>query len=166
MSGEGLRPTAELKEGAMSLHLIGRVAVVVVMGLVIPLLLAGPAVGAPSRGTLRAMLTGAAEVPGPGDPDGSGTAQVTIDIGHQTLCYRLRVAHIGTPTAAHIHKAPVGVAGPIVVPLAAPVDGSSSGCLTVDPHLLQAILARPAEYYVNVHNAEFPAGAVRGQLSK
>jgi hypothetical protein len=166
MLEEGLRLVAESKEGAMSLRLISLAALVLVMGVVLPLLLADPAVAAQGQGTLSATLTGAAEVPGPGDPDGSGTAQVTIDVGHQTLCYQLTVSNIATPTAAHIHRGPVGVAGPVVVPLAAPVHGSSSGCLTVDRHLLSDILNRPAEYYVNVHNAEFPDGAVRGQLSK
>jgi hypothetical protein len=36
----------------------------------------------------------------------------------------------------------------------------------VDRELALAILKHPAAYYVNVHNADFPAGAARGQLSK
>ena len=59
-----------------------------------------------------------------------------------------------------------GVAGPVVVPLAPPTDGSASACVEVDRELALAILKHPADYYVNVHNAEFPAGAARGQLSK
>ncbi|MBI2861424.1 MAG: CHRD domain-containing protein, partial [Chloroflexi bacterium] len=52
------------------------------------------------------------------------------------------------------------------VPLSPPTTGSFSGCAEgVDPALIQAIITSPENYYVNVHNAEFPAGAVRGQLS-
>jgi len=54
--------------------------------------------------------------------------------------------------------------GPVVVPLDAPTDGSSSGCATVDRALAKDIRQNPEDYYVNVHNAEFPAGAIRGQL--
>ncbi len=42
----------------------------------------------------------------------------------------------------------------------------SEGCVKVDRALALEILKRPADYYVNVHNAEFPGGAVRGQLAK
>ena len=57
------------------------------------------------------------------------------------------------------------MAGPIRVTLKAPTKGASDGCVTVPREILTAILANPANYYVNVHNAEFPAGAVRGQLA-
>jgi hypothetical protein len=112
-------------------------------------------------------LTGAAEVPGPGDPDGSGTAALRLNPGQQEVCFELTVSGIAPATAAHIHVGPAGVAGPVVVPLAAPTSGTSSGCVTgVDPELIKAIIQNPQAYYVNVHNAEFPAGALRGQLSK
>ncbi len=53
----------------------------------------------------------------------------------------------------------------MVVPLGAPTDGRSSGCIqNMDPTLLRAILRSPRDYYVNVHNADYPAGALRGQL--
>ena len=109
-------------------------------------------------------MTGAAEIPGPGDPDGSGTASITINPGQARLCYELTVTGIATATAAHVHVAPVGVAGPIVVPLDPPADGDSSGCVEIDRSLADAIRKAPQTYYVNVHNADFPAGAIRGQL--
>jgi hypothetical protein len=65
---------------------------------------------------------------------------------------------------AHIHQAPKGVNGPIVVPLIAPIGGSSAGCATVDPLLGQAIADEPRGFYVNVHTTMFPGGAIRGQL--
>lgn len=113
-------------------------------------------------------LTGAAEAPGPGDPDGSGTATITLNPGHEEVCWEIQVTGITLPaTAAHIHEAPVGEPGPVVVPLSAPdASGAASGCTTVTRDEILEIIQHPAEYYVNVHNADYPAGALRGQLSK
>jgi hypothetical protein len=111
-------------------------------------------------------MTGADEAPVPGDPDGSGEAVLTLNHGQGEVCFQLTVADIAPATAAHIHEAPVGVPGPIVVGLTPPTGGSSSGCVTADRELIKDIIQHPEEYYVNVHNADFPPGAVRGQLSK
>ena len=126
------------------------------------------AVGSASAGgrPFSTTLTGAEEAPGPGDPDGSGFASLTLNQGQEEICFELTVSGIEPATAAHIHIGPVGVAGPVVVGLAAPTDGSSSGCVSADPDLIKAIRQNPEAYYVNVHNAPFPAGALRGQLSK
>jgi hypothetical protein len=119
---------------------------------------------------LSTELTGAAEVPGPGDPDGSGTATITVNPGQEEVCWEINAAGIELPaTAAHIHVGAAGVAGPVVVTLSAPdASGFSSGCTTVDVNrdLAKAILKNPEDYYVNVHTSVFPAGAIRGQLSK
>jgi len=114
-------------------------------------------------------LTGAAEAPGPGDPDGSGTARLTLNPGLEQVCWQISVTGVAPITAAHIHKAPAGVAGGVVVPLFPPLpdaDGNSSGCIAADRELILDIIQNPEEYYVNMHNVEFPAGALRGQLSK
>ena len=129
-------------------------------------LIAGAANAADGGRKLQTSLTGAAEVPGPGDPDGTGTAQITVNPGQNQVCYKLRVSNIAPATAAHIHEASPTAAGPVVVTLGAPTTGTSSGCVTVTRALALEILKRPADYYVNVHNAAFPAGAVRGQLAK
>lgn len=129
--------------------------------------LAPPVAASPGGRPLAAVLSGADEVPGPGDPDGSGTATVTVNPGRGVLCYELTVADIAPATAAHIHVAEAGVAGPVVVGLTPPTDGSSAGCVAgVDRALLKNIMKNPTQYYVNVHNPEYPPGAVRGQLSK
>ncbi len=115
--------------------------------------------------SMMIALTGAAEGPGLGDPDGSGMAELLIDPVRGRLCYVLTVDGIAPAQLAHIHKSPVGEAGgPIVVQLEAPTDGESEDCTAIAPEIAQSLLRTPAEYYVNVHNAEHPGGAVRGQL--
>ena len=114
-------------------------------------------------------MTGADERPGPGDPDGTGTAWFWVNYGQMEICYALEVANITLPTAAaHIHVAPPTDPGPVVVPLNAPdATGHSSGCAEVtDAALLKNIVQNPEQYYVNVHTSDFLPGAVRGQLSK
>ncbi|HLL29559.1 MAG TPA: CHRD domain-containing protein [Allosphingosinicella sp.] len=115
---------------------------------------------------ITVQMTGAAERPGPGDPDGTGTATFRINPGQGRICYTLTVADIEPATAAHIHRAPPTDAGPVVVPLEAPADGSSEGCAAVDRALAQEIVRNPSAFYVNVHNAPFRPGAVRGQLGR
>lgn len=129
-------------------------------------ILASPASSQDGGRKLQASLTGAAEVPGPGDPDGSGSAALTVNPGQNRICYTLTVRDIEPARAAHIHEGGPTVAGPIVVSLAAPANGSIEGCATVTRELALEILKDPADYYVNVHNAPFPGGAVRGQLGK
>lgn len=128
---------------------------------------AGQAHGQEGGRPLTATLSGAAEKPTPGDPDGAGSASVRLNVGQAQVCYELQVKDIGPATMAHIHKAPPTSAGPVVVPLAAPgADGKSAACASADRELVKDILQNPAAYYVNVHTAAFPAGAIRGQLSK
>lgn len=115
---------------------------------------------------LNASLSGEGEVPNPGDPDGYGTAFITFNQGQGEVCWELDVADIASATGAHIHRGSAGVAGPVVIPLSAPASGSSSGCTSADPALIKEIRQNPSGFYVNVHNADFPAGAIRGQLSK
>jgi hypothetical protein len=124
--------------------------------------LADPEGGRP----IKVTLTGAAEAPGPGDPDGTGTAKFRVNVGQKQVCYELVADRIDSATAAHIHRAAPGVAGPVVVPLAAPTHGTSEACATVTKELAKELIQTPEAFYVNVHNAAFPAGAIRGQLTK
>ena len=112
-------------------------------------------------------LSGTSEVPA-GDPDAIGTATVWVNPGTGTVCYSWSVSNAATPIfAAHIHHAVAGVPGPVVVPLPPTTSSSGTGCTTgVSRALALAIIQRPWEYYVNVHNAECPTGAARGQLSR
>ncbi len=113
-----------------------------------------------------ATLTGASEVPGPGDPDGMGTATIRVNSGRGQVCYTISVSAIAPATMAHIHEAAAGVSGPVVVGLMAPTSGTSQGCVSITRELAKEIIKNPSDYYVNVHNAEFTPGAVRGQLGR
>jgi hypothetical protein len=144
-----------------------KLSVFALAGIVAALILPGGALAGGS--SLSTDLTGAEEAPGPGDPDATGTAQLTLNQGTETVCYDLSWANIdGTVVAAHIHEAPAGVAGPVVVPLFVGQSfagtGSDSACVSSDRALIKDIRKNPTEYYVNVHSSVFPAGAIRGQL--
>ena len=114
---------------------------------------------------LRAELSGANELSG-GDTDGSGVARLRLNQGRHRICYKIEVADIALPvTAAHIHEGAAGVDGAIVVEFGPFDEGTAVGCVTgLERSLIKAIRRHPADYYVNVHNDEFPDGAVRGQL--
>lgn len=112
----------------------------------------------------KTVLTGAAEAPGPGDPDGRGEAEIIVNPGKAQICWVINVRDIEPATAAHIHIGLAGMSGGVVLGLSAPTDGDSEGCETVERSLADAIRKSPASYYVNVHNAPYPAGALRGQL--
>src|SRR5262245_47210130 len=100
-----------------------------------------PAVGLASGSagkSVSATLKGAAERP-KGSPTGSGTAKVTINTKTGRACWKLSVRGIGKPLSAHVHKAPVGKNGPVVIPLGARY--LASGCVVVPKKSLRAVLA-------------------------
>lgn len=117
---------------------------------------------------LTATLTGAEEVPGPGDPDGTGTATVNLDVTDRDVCYEVAVQKIDPPVGMHIHEAERGKSGGVVVPLTTPTasDTTTTGCANVDAALIARMAANPGDFYVNVHTGTYPNGAVRGQLSQ
>ena len=129
------------------------------------LICAAPASAAKGGRPFTLDLTGANEVnaqgvPNQGDPDGSGTAELRINPGQGRVCWTIEVAGVDPITAAHIHAALATAPGPVVVPLT-PYSG---GCTEVTRELAKALIQDPGSYYVNVHNASFPAGALRAQL--
>lgn len=117
-----------------------------------------------------------------GSPEGRAEVYVFgIDGDPKTLCYAIvgirKLGEIdlapGGGRAAHIHEGARGTNGPVVANLAWPQGGQAGDCLTEGEAgkfptgefgIVQRILSNPARFYVNIHNAAFPAGAVRGQL--
>ena len=114
--------------------------------------------------TYRANLTGAQE-PGGGDRDGAGRAEISISDNFGQICYDLNdIRGIGPITAAHIHRGAPGVNGPVVFTLKPANEGGYKGCSGGTEWTQDRIENNPGAFYVNVHNAEFPNGAIRGQL--
>jgi len=115
--------------------------------------------------------------PVPGE-DGSGTAELTVDLAAGTVCYDITVTGIGVPTEplagignAHIHSYTKG--GAIAVDLEtqfSAVDVAADiyraiDCVTASRRILLDILLHPEQYYINVHTTAFPGGAVMGDLA-
>jgi hypothetical protein len=144
--------------------------VVLVAGIAAALAVLGTTVAQGGGRPLSTPMTGAEEAPDPGDPNASGQADLRLNQGQGEVCFDLSWTNIdGEVFAAHIHIAPAGSAGPVVVGLFAGSfagTDSLSGCVQdVDRALIKAIRKNPAAYYVNVHSRpNFPGGAVRGQL--
>ena len=114
--------------------------------------------------TFNATLTGAQE-PGGGDVDGAGRAEISISDNFGQICYDLNdVKGIGPITAAHIHRGAPGVNGPPVFTLKPANEGGYKGCSDGAEWTQDRIENNPGAFYVNVHTAEFPNGAIRGQL--
>ena len=117
---------------------------------------------------LSANLSGANEVaPVVGDPDGTGTADLTLNQGQGEICLEIEVQNIATPILQHIHRGAAGVNGPVLVDFTGLLAGGGDGCVSgVDRDLIKDIRQNPADYYFNVHTGDHPGGAARGQLGK
>lgn len=115
--------------------------------------------------TVKGDMQGSEEVPGPGDPDGKGTAVITLDDAKNQACYEFKYENLDPVTAAHVHVGAKGVAGPPAIDFK-PDQHGDKGCVPVDPTTLKNVRDNPSGYYVNLHTAKYPSGAIRGQLTK
>ncbi len=116
--------------------------------------------------TYRANLTGA-QVVGGGDPDGSAKAQITIEDNFDQVCWSVSdVRNVAPVTAAHIHIGASGVDGPPVFPLTKSNEGTWKGCSGGAEWTQDRIDGNPERFYVQLHNADYPNGAIRGQLMR
>lgn len=95
-----------------------------------------------------------------GDADGSGMAMVRLRPVVRRVCASISWSGIDKPSAAHIHRRSDGQ---VVVDLTGAVTGGAK-CTTASRRVIRRIAERPGRYYVNVHNATYPAGAVQGNL--
>ena len=96
-------------------------------------------------------------------------AHLTVNPGKREVCWNASVQGVDLPlVAAHIHAGDSTVAGPPVIFLipvgATDEDGILEGCATVERSLALALIRTPEDFYVNLHTALFPGGAVRAQL--
>jgi hypothetical protein len=121
--------------------------------------------------TLGAVLTGSQETPGPCATNGFGNATVTFDSARQNINVTITVSNLGSPiNNFHIHEGAAGVGGNVVINLIGLGGMFNNGTMTgtfpvPDPALVQRIVQNPGNFYVNVHTAQCPGGAIRGQLS-
>jgi hypothetical protein len=111
----------------------------------------------------RLKLTGTAETPR-GAPNGAGDAVIAFH-GSSVVCWRFAHLHGFTrATLAHIHVGARGISGPVAVPLSTAPRLHHQGCTRVSAVLVRSIEQGPHSYYVNIHSARYPGGAVRAQL--
>lgn len=116
--------------------------------------------------TYYATLTGAQEVGG-GDPDGAGRAEISISDNFGQVCWDLNdISGIDPITAAHIHVGAAGTNGPPVFTLRSANEGGYKGCTDGAAWTQDRIQGNPQAFYVNVHTAQYPNGAIRGQLRR
>jgi len=114
--------------------------------------------------TYTAELSGANEVH-QADPDASGTAEISIADELTRVCWDLNdLQGLGPITGAHIHRGVAGEDGDVVLALAQATEGGWRGCSSDTKWIQRAFDEGIENYYVNVHTAEYPKGAIRGQL--
>ena len=146
--------------------------------LVVALVALAAFIGTASGGgrPLSTSMSGSQENP-PNSSPATGTTAVRLNHGQGSVCYDMSVSNLTTaPSMAHIHKAPAGTNGSIVIHLfgtgGAPAPTTTSFTITnfcqtgISQALIKDIVQNPDQYYVNVHTQTFPGGEIRGQLRK
>jgi hypothetical protein len=140
----------------------GRMRLILLVGIAAVGLVPAAFAASPTGKTMQATLTGRAEVPrGPTTASGGVTVRVT---GPRRVCWTFKLGRVAAPTAAHIHRGDPGQRGPIVIPLGKAY--RATGCAAAPAAAVIALVKHPRRFYVNVHNASYPGGVVRGQLHK
>ena len=119
---------------------------------------------AKNDGFVTIALTGADEVNSLGDADGTGVFKFSVKNQERQLCYELSTSKIAAATTATVNLGDAATNGPGIIVLDPPTNGRSQGCVSSKAEILTDITTNPSHYYVNVMNAEFPNGAIRGQL--
>ena len=110
------------------------------------------------------LLGGATENPS-GAPHGRGRAVISLRGKKNQVCWKFRsLRGFSKPNAAHIHIGSAGTSGNVVVPLSTDPKFKRAGCVSAAPAMIKAIAANPNGFYVNIHSATYPEGAVRSQL--
>jgi CHRD domain len=108
---------------------------------------------------VSAKLKGSNEAPVKGDPNGKGLAVIHLNAAKGTTCWSFKgVAGIDTPTMAHLHKGSKGTSGPVVLPFG--TSYKASGRVKTPKSTIEKIETNPNAYYVNIHKARYPAGAL------
>jgi hypothetical protein len=137
------------------------VIALVISALALVAVLAGNAATA-TMTKFEITLKGTNEKP-PAAKSNKGTVELTLNTATGQICWQFKLTKIdGKPTQSHIHKGKAGVSGNVLIPLGGTY--KRQGCTIASKALVRSIAAHPGSYYVNVHNAKHPLGAMRGQL--
>jgi hypothetical protein len=142
------------------------VVVVVVVLLLILFLLRGTKKSGKMGGSVKyaVVLVGDKEVP-PVVSAAKGTLTANYNPSTRVMSYDVRSEGV-IPSAAHFHLAPVGVSGPIIMPIEMRQENGTvyraTGNWTLTPE--QAIALMAGRVYVNVHSIAYPNGEIRAQL--
>jgi hypothetical protein len=110
---------------------------------------------------IRVVLSGSQEIP-PVTTPGSGTGTFNI-APDKSVRGSVTIGGM-TPTVAHIHEAPAGKSGPIVIPLVQTADNVWSvpeGAKLTDA---QYESYKAGNLYYNVHSAAYKGGEIRAQI--
>jgi hypothetical protein len=98
-----------------------------------------------------------------GAPNASGLVAISINPATRELCWRFtELKNVPKPTAARLYQYVPGGTGEGGLPLGRTY--TPSGCLVRNVTVYAVLEAHPERFYVSLHSAKFPAGAVRGQL--
>jgi hypothetical protein len=114
----------------------------------------------------RSLTTGfTPEAP---NTEGAGSFAAQSNVGQGRICWRITVTGLTDVTAAHIHYRTGPKATTVAVPLALPepFHAPAKGCTNASRSLLSQIVRHPGLFYVNVHTASYPSGAVSGMLKR
>jgi hypothetical protein len=137
------------------------VTALVISALALVAVLAANAAGTKTV-TFEVALKGNNEAPA-APASNKGKVELKLNTATGKVCWDFKLAKIdGKPNQAHIHKGKAGVSGNVVVPLGG--NYTRQGCTKAAASLVKSIAGHPGAYYVNVHNAKHPLGAMRGQL--
>jgi hypothetical protein len=113
----------------------------------------------PAATCFSATLSGAEEVP-PTDSTASGYGTFKLSADRTMLSYDIRTTGVISETMAHIHIAPVGVDGPVSIPL--PLGATKVGTATLT--LTDTNALATGQLYVNIHSEANSDGDIRGQI--
>ncbi len=131
-------------------------------------LAAAVAGGALAAGTVEttAKLTAGQVVPGPGEKGGNGKATIEVKKSKRKVCFEITFKNIAEPNSGNLHKGVKGEKGPRKIDFfTKPTASPAEGCVKkVKKKLLNKVQNHPENFYVQLHNTQFPDGAIRGQL--
>lgn len=134
----------------------------------------GTVAGGKGGTILAASLRGANEVPVAGGPavgDKDGAALQFVKVKGDKVSVAVKWRGTDKPTLLHIHQGAKGTNGGVKVDFTKLLKGAKGKTVTgtvkvADAALLNSLKSDPGSFYANLHTAEFPGGAVRGQLHK